>query len=461
MQNKADTKIEKIEGSFDYPSFYKRMVSIAVPIVIQQLILVSLNLADTIMVGKVGEQALAAVGAANQVFFVYIDILFGVYSGAAVFAVQFFGIKDMKKFHKVVGIEYFMCGVVAIPFTLLAFLFPAQLISLFIDEPEVIEMGSEYLRIVSVTYLLQGLSYIVSYNSRVIERLTVPTIANCIAIVTNIFLNYCLIFGNFGFERMEVKGAAIATLTARILECALMYLYVILDKKNPMRTRPGNFRFEWDMFRTVMKRTLPVIINEAAWVFSFTVGFAIYGRLGSASFAVVQVVSTISDVFLAFYCGLGNAINVIIGKNLGNGNTEDAYRVARIGIRLSWVLNVVTTAVLIIIREPICIIYDFAPETTALMMQALLVFAIAMTPRMMGYMFICGILRAGGDTVWTMVMDAGINWAVQVPIILFTVKAGLPLPVCLAAASASDVVKTVMGYARMLSKKWMNVFTGR
>lgn len=455
MQNK------KLEGSQSYPLFYKRMIAIAIPIMISQLILVSLNLADTIMVGKLGEDALAAVGAANQVFFVFIDIMFGVYSGAAVFAVQFYGIRDLNSFHKIVGIDFFLCFLFCIPMMAIALTFPNQLIGLFIEDKSVIPLGVSYLRIVAWTYILQGLTFAITFNSRAIERLTVPTIINCIAIFINIFLNYCLIYGKCGFERYEVKGAAYATLIARCFEFIAVYTYILLDKENPIRCKIKELKFEFSLFKDVMKKATPVIFNEAFWVISMTVGFAIYGRLGTSALAVVQVASTITDIFIACYCGLANAGNVIIGQNLGQGNREEAYFIARKVMKISWILNIVSTLIAILSREFICNVYGFSAETSELLMKSLLVYAILLTPRMMAYVLICGILRAGGDTTFSMLCDAGFNWIIQVPLILLAVKMGFPLPVCLAFAGVSEVCKTVASYIRIIKKKWMNVFTGR
>lgn len=455
MQNK------RLEGSKGYPLFYKRMIAIAIPIMISQLILVSLNLADTIMVGKLGEEALAAVGAANQVFFVFIDIMFGVYSGAAVFAVQFYGVKDLESFHKVVGIDFFLCFLFCIPMMAIVLSIPDRLIGIFIEDKSVVPLGVDYIRIVVWTYILQGLTFAITFNSRAIERLLVPTIINCVAISINIFLNYCLIYGKFGFERYEVKGAAYATLIARCFEFVAIYVYILLDKKNPIRCKLKELKFELALFKDVMKRATPVIINEALWVISMTVGFAIYGRLGTSALAIVQVASTITDVFIAVYCGLANAGNVIIGQNLGQGNREGAYFIARKVMKISWLLNVVSTLLAIISREFICNVYGFGAETSELLMKSLFVYALLLTPRMMAYVLICGILRAGGDTTFTMIFDAGCNWAVQVPLILLSVKLGFPLPVCLAFAGVSEIVKTIVCYFRIINKKWMNVFTGR
>ena len=235
---------------------------------------------------------------------------------------------------------------------------------------------------------------------------------------------------------------------------------LIIDTAGRLHNKVGLMN-ELKKIKDVMKKATPVIFNEAFWVISMTVGFAIYGRLGTSALAVVQVASTITDIFIACYCGLANAGNVIIGQNLGQGNREEAYFIARKVMKISWILNIVSTLIAILSREFICSVYGFSAETSELLMKSLLVYAILLTPRMMAYVLICGILRAGGDTTFSMLCDAGFNWIIQVPLILLAVKMGFPLPVCLAFAGVSEVCKTVASYIRIIKKKWMNVFTGR
>ena len=146
--------------------FYSQMLSITVPVMLQQLVAVGLNLVDTIMVGKLSENALAGVGAANQIYFIYSVAIFGVFSGAAVHAVQYWGIKDLVSFRKVMGIDYIMCFVLTIPTIIIAVFFGPQLVGLFTDEPEVIDLGVQYLHIACISYIFSGISFVITYNSR-------------------------------------------------------------------------------------------------------------------------------------------------------------------------------------------------------------------------------------------------------------------------------------------------------
>lgn len=442
--------------------FYRQLLTVGIPVLIQNLIAVGLNLADTIMVGKVSANALAAVGAANQVYFVYSVILFGIFSGAAVYTVQYWGIKDLVSLRKILGIDYVMCLALTVPVVIAAFFASPALMGLFTDDPEVIALGGDYMRIACFSYLFSGMTFVITYNSRAIIMLKVPTVINGGAILINVFLNYCLIYGNCGLPELGVKGAAIATLIARVIECLSMYSYVYLSKDHPLGARFSEFMgFGKELYKSVMRTAVPVMFNEGCWALSVSMVFAAYGKIGPAALAIVQVANTITEFLQTAYAGVSNASTVIVGQAIGQGKVEHAVIYSKRIMTMAWILNVVMTLLLIFIREPIAMIYDFDAETTELLLSSMFVFAVAITPKMLTYVIICGILRAGGDTFYCMVVEAGLNLLLQVPLAYISVLVlGLPLPVAIAVVASSDVIKAVLCYRRYYSRKWINIFTG-
>ena len=444
-------------------NFYRRLTLTGIPMVIQQVISVTLNLADTIMVGKVSENALAAVGAANQVYFILGILLFGIFSGAAVHAVQYWGIRDLESLRKIVGIDYTMCIALAVPTIAIVFFEASFFIRLFSDNAEVIVLGTSYLRIACFSYLFSGMTFVISYNSRAIQDLKYPTIINACAILLNIILNYLLIFGHCGFPELGVSGAAIATLTARIIECIAMHLCIYMRKEHPLKANTQQlFSYSRTLFVNVMKTAVPVIITEGLWALSVSSIFAAYGRLSASALAVSQIAVTVTDFFQTVYFGLGNAASVLIGEVLGQGRKNTAFEYSRKVLKVTWALNVIMTAVIILARTPIAHIYDFNPDTTEMLMKALLIYAVAMTPKMLAYMTICAILRAGGDTVFCMYMDVSFNVGMQIPLAYIGVLVlKWPLHWVMALVAVADFIKVFFCYQRYYSKKWMNIFTGR
>ena len=447
----------------DNRDFYRQMAVIGVPIMIQQLILVAVGICDTIMVGKISEEALAAVGAANQVFIVYIDCVFGFLSGVAVFSVQYWGIKDLKALRNLLGIAYSMCIGFGIPVTIIGYFFAPQLVAIFSDDETVIALGAEYLRIVVFTYMVTALTFVISYNSRAVAMLKLPTIANAIAVGLNIFFNWVFIFGKLGAPAMGVTGAALATTISRFLEAIITFSYVyIFSKDHPLKAKLREMMYPAELYKRVMRTALPVIMNELLWVLSFTTTFAIYGDLGPAALAVVQIAMTVTDAFQAIFAGIGNGAGVIIGQELGRGYRESAYTLARKSIKIIWIFIAVSTLLLIVSRGFIVNIYDFEESTNRLIMITLLVYAISIAPKMLAYFFICGIFRPGGDTTWCAVVDSGLNWLVQVPLAYLGVHfLHWEIWAVIALVAMGEVIKTIVCYFRFYSKKWINVVTGR
>lgn len=448
----------------DKKFFYAQLLSITIPVMLQQLVAVGLNLVDTIMVGKLSENALAAVGAANQIYFIYSVAIFGVFSGAAVYAVQYWGIKDVVNFRKVMGIDYIMCFALTVPAIAAARLFGPQLVSLFTDDAEVIDLAVQYLDIACISYIFSGLSFVITYNSRSVAILKVPTAISMSAVLMNVFLNFCLIYGKLGFPELGVRGAAIATLTARICECAAMMSYIyIFSKEHPLKAKISEMiHIEKAMFVKVMKTASPVIANEGLWAISTAIVFAIYGQISAAALAIVQIANTVTEVFQTLYAGMSNASSVIIGRTLGRGDKDMAYKYAMKMMKLIVIFNIFTMLLLIAAIWPIAGIYGFGPETADMLIKSLLVFAAAQLPKMLVYVLICGIIRAGGDTVWCLIVEFIFNFCAQVSLAFLAVNIlGLPLYLAIAVVMTSEIVKSVVCIRRVLSKKWMNVFTGR
>ena len=445
----------------DRSTFYRKMMRIGIPVVIQNLISIGLNLVDTLMIGRVGVDELAAVGAANQFYFIFSMACFGFYSGAAVYTSQYWGLRDVKNIRKVVGIDYTVGMTLAVLTTLAGFLFAPQIIWMFSREPNVIRLGAEYLRIVCFTYIFTGMSFAISYNCRAIQQLKIPTIINATGIITNAVLNYCLIYGKFGFPELSIRGAAIATLIARIVEFALMVTSIYVQKEHPLRATPAElFGYGRQIFMKVLKTAMPVVLSETIWSISVALIYVAYGMLGAAALAVSQVGNVIAELFQCVFFGVGNATAVIIGESLGRAERALAKVQAWESVKITTALSVIMMGILILVRGPIAVIYNFDGPTTALLLSTLFVQAIMMFPKMMSYLYICGILRSGGDTGFCMVVDTIGNVFVQVPLAFIGVMfMNLDLYAVIALIAIVDGVKGVLCHIRYKSDKWINVLT--
>lgn len=439
-------------------NFYKPMMVIALPVVIQNLISIGLNMIDSIMIGQLGVNPLAAVGIANRVYFVFSMICFGIYSGSTIFIAQYWGVKDIKNIRKIFGMNLFLGTVLSVAFTVVVLIFPRQILSLFSDDITVINDGIIYLKIISISYLFTALSYAVSFNSRAIHKLKAPTIISAIAISVNTILNYFLIYGVAGFPRLEVAGAAIATVIARTIEFILMFIYIYKAKDHPLAGKLKEL-MSWNlpMFKNTLKTSLPVIISESSWALGTTVYYIAYGMIGPSAIAVVQVAYIINDLFQSMFFGVGNAAAVMIGNEIGRNEMDKAYDYSRAFLKITLWLNVIISIGLFLVRNIIVNMYNFDPQTNLMLERSLIVFAIYMTPKMFTYMFICGILRSGGDTKFCMYLDLISIWIIGVPLAFFSVLVlKLPIYYVLAVVFSEELFKLVIVLKRYYSRKWIN-----
>ena len=301
----------------DKKKYYEKMIILGIPILLQNLIGIGLNLMDTLMIGMVGETQLAAVGAANQVYFVYSITLFGLLSGSAVYTAQYFGAKNPHGIRHIVGMDYILAFTSAVVVTLMVNIWAAGIIGFFSKDPAVIAEGVSYIRIVSLSYPISALSLTISYNSRAIQRINVPTMINGIAMGINVALNWILIFGHLGMAAMGVKGAAIGTLIARTFELIALLTYVYTREDHIFKASPKElFGFTSQLFVRVMKTAVPVILSEGCWALAMSLVFAVYGKLGTSALAVTQAANVIAELLMSTYFGVGNSTAMLIGEVL-------------------------------------------------------------------------------------------------------------------------------------------------
>ncbi len=450
---------ENLDSNNEMKSFYKKLLYIGIPVILQNLINLGLNMVDVIMIGNLGEKELAGVGSANQVFFVFGMLCFGFYSGASSHMAQNWGINNIQKVKKILQIEYVYALVGGIAILGVILLFPESFLRLFAQDSFVIEKGSEYIKIVAFTYPLTALSYAIIFNSRIIQRLKFVVLINVSAIALNTFLNYILIYGKFGFDAQGVYGAGLATFISRSIEFILIFGYIYLSKNHPFNIKYSKMNLpDMKLIKEVVKTSTPVVFTEGGWGIATAAVFAIYGLYGSSALAVVKVAEIISDFSQVMYFGLGNSALVIIGEALGKNQKEKAWIYAKKTLIITWILNVLVTVILIFLSDSIAGIYEFQAETTEMLAKVIVAWAFTTTPKMLAYILIVGILRAGGDTLYALILELSCNIVLQVGMAMLSVVVfEFSLPVTVLVVASSDLVKTIFGYHRLYSRKWMKV----
>lgn len=436
--------------------FYKTMLSLAIPIAMQNLISSSLNMVDTVMIGGLGEQQIAAVGLANQIFFLLALILFGISSGSAIFTAQFWGKKDILNIRKVLGISLLTGVSVSLIFSLAAFFIPEFLLSIFTKDNNVIDMGSKYLRVISVSYVITAISYCYAFASRSIGSAKMPMFVSGLSLIVNTILNYLLIYGKFGFPDMGVEGAALATVIARIIELLAM-LYMIYSRESVLAGKLSEmFSFNTDFAIRIFKTSIPVILNESIWSLGMVVYSIAYARIGTAAITSVQISNTIQNVFMVVSMGLGNACAIMIGNRIGANENDKAIRYASMFSIMGVVSGIFLGIALLSVSPFILPLFKITPQVYDTTLKILLVLSIFFGIRMYNAILIVGILRSGGDTKFSLFLELASIWLVGVPLAFigaFVWK--LPVYWVVALVSLEEIIKALIGVPRVISKRWV------
>jgi putative MATE family efflux protein len=436
--------------------FYSVMFKIALPIAVQNLVATSLNFVDTIMIGQLGSAELAAVGLANQVFFLMVLLLFGIYSGSGIFIGQFWGKKDVNNIHRVLGIALVSGIIASTLFALAAVFFPAHILRLFMKEAHVISLGRDYLSIVAFSYTVTAVSFAYGFLSRSVGQAKLPMYVSIVALSCNTALNYLLIFGNFGFPALGVKGAAMATVFARTLEVCLL-LSIIYGKKyvlaGPVRVM---FNFTRGYVLNFYRTSISVILNELVWALGVMVYYAVYARMGEHSFAAVQMAQPIQNISMVLFFGIANACCVMLGNKIGADCEDEAFVYAKKFAVLGPALGAFIGAFLILNAGMMVAGYNVSLELKETAARILTVFAAVLAIRIFNLINIVGILRSGGDTKFTLFLDSGSVWLIGVPLAIFgSTVLELPVYWVMAMVSVEEIFKAILGLHRLFSKKWV------
>ncbi len=438
-------------------NFYKTMLGIALPIALQNLISSSLNMVDTLMITELGNSNIAAVGLANQVFFFFALILFGINSGSSIFVAQFWGKRDVKNIRRILGIALMIGGALSIVFATSAFFMPKAIMKIFTKEIDVIELGVRYLKIVSISYLLTAVSFSFSVASRSIGQAKVPMIVSAIALLINTAFNWLLIFGNFGFPQLGIEGAALATLISRIIEMALI-LFITYRNRNALAAKPRELLdISADFLAKFFKTTTPVILNEFFWSLGMVMYSIAYARIGKEATATVQISTTIQNIFMVMSMGMANACAVMIGNKIGADNKDEALTYAKTFSILGPATGIILGGLLYLLSPVVLKLFNnLTPEVYYSARRMLIVISLTMSIRIFNAILIVGILRSGGDTKFSMFLEMGSVWLVGVPLaFLGALVLKLPVYWVLAMVSLEEVVKATVGIPRLLSMKWV------
>jgi putative MATE family efflux protein len=415
---------------------------------------------DTVMVGRLGESEIAAVGIANQYFFFFSLIVMSIYSGCGIFMSQFWGKRDIQNIKRVLGIGLLSGIIVSAIFMAVALIIPGEIIALFNPDPHVVDLGGRYLRIVCLGYIFTAVTLSYSFGLRSMGKTVLPMIVSAIALLCNTFFNYMFIFGNFGAPVMGVEGAALATVIARIVESIGVIGLVYVKKEAVATSFKDMAGVSVDFVVKIYKTTVPVILNEACWGLGFMVYSAAYGRISTQAVASVQICSTITNLFMVVVFGMANSSSIMVGNRIGAGEEEVGRDYAR-RFSLLGVFAGIVLGSLLSLTAPFMV--GFFNVSSAVLHDSIMILYIisgVMIFRVFNIMMIVGVFRGGGDAKYAFIAEAFTMWFIGVPLAFIgAIYLKLPVYYVYAMLTAEEIVKAALCLIRLKSGKWIRNVT--
>ncbi|MDL2233001.1 MATE family efflux transporter, partial [Ruminococcaceae bacterium OttesenSCG-928-L11] len=395
--------------------FYLYFFSLAIPMMLQNVVVLGVNLMDNLMLGGYSELSISAAAVANQIQFALQMLTMGICEGVVVLSSQYWGQKRLGEMKSIIGIGMKLQVVLGILTFLLVAFFPYQLASLLTDDAATIEECVKYLQIMKYTYPLFCMMNMLVSSMRIVESIKIGFAINITALVVNVIFNYILIFGHFGAPRLGIVGAAIATLLSRIVEFAIAAVYVLkVDKKLQLKIREF-FRMDFSYLKDYLRVGMPVLLANFVWAVANGAQVAILGRLGAQTLAANSIASTLFNLVYVASGAVGSVSGIIIGKTVGEGDFDRVKNYAR-SLQLVYLgVGVFSSACLYLVKLAILQFYNIAPDTYALTNTFLNILCITIIGSCYQVPCLTGIVRGGGDTKFVLINDTIHQWLIVLP----------------------------------------------
>ncbi|MGL6173871.1 MAG: MATE family efflux transporter [Cellulosilyticaceae bacterium] len=442
-------------------TFLKNLWVLALPITIQSFITSSLNLVDNVMVGKLGEEAIASVGLANQFIFIFSLCIIGVNAGASVFMAQYWGKKDIVSIKKVLGLDLSVGMVVSVLFGAGCLIFPEFIMGILSNDSNVVTLGSGYLKIVGISCLFVNFTQGFSSALRSTGQVKVPMYASLIGVATNAILNWIFIFGKLGMPVMGVYGAALATMLARLIEMIYIVSYVYISKNIVASRLKELFSFDSNFVKIYFKTSWSVIVNELVWSVGLAAYSVAYARIGTNAVATMQIANTLNNMFTVLLVGMATATAIMIGNKIGANKEEEARRYAgNVGL-LTPIVSIIMAIGIWVLAPQILKMFNVTPSTYQDTLDVLRIMAVFLPIKAFNMVMIVGVFRGGGDTTYSMLVQAGTIWLYSVPLTFIAATIFvLPIQVVFFLLSTEECIKIVFELIRLKNGKWLKNVIG-
>lgn len=391
-------------------NFYKTFFRLMLVVALQNLVAYSVNMLDNMMLGSYSQNALSGAATVNQIFFMVNQLALAIGNALIVMSSQYWGKRDTHKIKKLTGIAMTFSVVAAVIVVLVCAIWPEQLLRLFTTSPDIIAEGMTYLSILKWTFALFLISNLLISMLRSVETVQISFIISIVSLIVNGGINYTLIFGNFGFPEMGIRGAAIGTLTARILEFLIDIVYVLKIDKKVQIFRGGLLQETFStvsrgLWKNFIKVSSPVIVSGMFWAVSVPMQTAILGHLSADAIAANSVSTTFFQYLKVIVVAISSALSVVIGKTIGQGDRNKVRSVGRTLSVIDISIGIVLAMILFVLRKPLLSTYNLTAEATVLADHLMIIMSAVMVGMSYQMPVSVGIVQGGGDTKFSMYLN--------------------------------------------------------
>lgn len=440
-------------------SFYRSLVTLAVPISLQNLVTFAVSFADNVMIGSLGDDAISGVYIGGQLQSVLQMFVGGIEGAILILAAQYWGKKDTQSIRKVVSIGIKFALAVGLFSSLVAVLFPQWVIRAFTTEPGVIQEGAAYVQIVGFTYLFFSVSQVMIAAMRSVETARIGLYISCMALVINVCLNYVFIFGHFGFPAMGVRGAALATLVSRILEMCVGVGYVFFVDKKLRFCLKDLLHTDRQLLRDFIRYGLPVIGGQVVWAINSLANTKILGYYSAGVIAAASITGMLHNLVYVWMNGMSSAVGIITGKTVGAGQYEKMKEYSKTVQMIFLFVGLISGAAVFLARDGFISLYNASPEAQAYSRQFINVISVTIIGTCYQAACLFGLVKSGGDISFVFKNDTIFVFLVVIPSSLLAMWLGAPPWVVFACLKCDQILKCFVAIVKINRYNWMKNLT--
>lgn len=440
-------------------SFYRSLVTLAVPISLQNLVTFAVSFADNVMIGSLGDDAISGVYIGGQLQSVLQMFVGGIEGAILILAAQYWGKKDTQSIRKVVSTGIKFALAVGLLSSLVAVLFPQWVIRAFTTEPGVIQEGAAYVQIVGFTYLFFSVSQVMIAAMRSVETARIGLYISCMALVINVCLNYVFIFGHFGFPAMGVRGAALATLVSRILEMCVGVGYVFFVDKKLRFGLKDLLHTDRQLLRDFIRYGLPVIGGQVVWAINSLANTKILGYYSAGVIAAASITGMLHNLVYVWMNGMSSAVGIITGKTVGAGQYEKMKEYSKTVQMIFLFVGLISGAAVFLARDGFISLYNASPEARAYSRQFINVISVTIIGTCYQAACLFGLVKSGGDISFVFKNDTIFVFLVVIPSSLLAMWLGAPPWVVFACLKCDQILKCFVAIVKINRYNWMKNLT--